>query len=797
MRASELSDGVGDDGWGESIKDHHPMETLPLRAIVRKLVWMRLVVCSRQLKSSLKTQKGRQRALLGVAAVVAIILLSLSVGHLPDPNDATHAGVVHQHQYQHQQHSLHHGAPQDKWVFSAGGVAVPNETDTSSPPPPSPAALDSDDASMDENSDAYAAQLRRRAAELNQEILRFRDHENKANKAQRLRKTAEQLDAELKQLKQVRESSFSLQAAIGARRLSTQPSLPAGEQPRQQQGTTANGTQPSIFGDGMAARVRASRSRSGLITPLAPLPPTLDAAKRPSVLDALNAARTLRGKAQAAAASAAAAEARVLDSSLAGLQQATAGGDGGLGDSGLGGGVGGGERSGVSGGDGLGGDGGVGAGGVAAAACGKPHPEFRIAILLPWVTEEHSTTRYPPWLPYFVASARHSAMLIDFLMIHEGPLGSEELPPAARSPNVRFMDVGTGGIAALIASGMGAKLHLPEANTSALSVRLRFILAKWPRLVAEYKPAFGTIFAEQLANYTHWGYSDLDVILGHLPRFVERSELVDYHIVTYSFGDADAIYLRGQWTVHRNLAQVNQIWTGCEHLGRGLEHEVYTKVAWARQNEAAGHHSYHKRFLSAEGCYSHRALHTKGIRVKVAVKQSAGLELLEHAKEVVYVVRGALWICQEHRAHAAAAEPNVATLSGASAPACDMALPGVQTGVGEPTPLETSGDGCGAWMPSEFRVCAPALKGRTHRTVLCRSGVLSAQQYEEAPSVLAEGGRCRQVALFHMQEWKKRWQDGRTHVDHAARYDNFRLTQDGIRPLLTTPPVAFATMAAV
>jgi hypothetical protein len=95
------------------------------------------------------------------------------------------------------------------------------------------------------------------------------------------------------------------------------------------------------------------------------------------------------------------------------------------------------------------------------------------------------------------------------------------------------------------------------------------------------------------------------------------------------------------------------------------------------------------------------------------------------------------------------------------------------------------------------RVCAPALKGRTHRTVLCRSGVLSAHQYEEAPSVLAEGGRCRQVALFHMQEWKKRWQDGRTHVDHAARYDNFRLTQDGIRPLLTTPPVAFATMAAV
>ena len=42
-----------------------------------------------------------------------------------------------------------------------------------------------------------------------------------------------------------------------------------------------------------------------------------------------------------------------------------------------------------------------------SAACLTPHAEFRIAVVLPWVTEEHSATRFPPWLPYFVASARH------------------------------------------------------------------------------------------------------------------------------------------------------------------------------------------------------------------------------------------------------------------------------------------------------------------------------------------------------------------------------------------------------
>ena len=45
------------------------------------------------------------------------------------------------------------------------------------------------------------------------------------------------------------------------------------------------------------------------------------------------------------------------------------------------------------------------------------------------------------------------------------------------------------------------------------------------------------------------------------------------------------------------------------------------QVAWARQNEAQGKTVYHKRFLSAEGCYSYRALHTKGIKIKVGTRR--------------------------------------------------------------------------------------------------------------------------------------------------------------------------------
>lgn len=142
----------------------------------------------------------------------------------------------------------------------------------------------------------------------------------------------------------------------------------------------------------------------------------------------------------------------------------------------------------------------------------------------------------------------------------------------------------------------------------------------------------------------------------------------------------------------------------------------------------------------------------------MATKQSVGLELLEHAHEVVYVINGALWICQQQSPQqlpqqqpAPWAEPDLAALSAASGMACDAGLPGIQTSAGEPRQIETSGEGCGGWMPPEFRVCAADLKGRKQQTVLRRGGAFFAQSYEEAPSILAENGRCRQVAFFHMQ----------------------------------------------
>lgn len=54
--------------------------------------------------------------------------------------------------------------------------------------------------------------------------------------------------------------------------------------------------------------------------------------------------------------------------------------------------------------------------------CGARHPTFRLAMVVPWVTD------MPPWITYFVASARRSSYLADFLVFHEMIEPPEHLP---------------------------------------------------------------------------------------------------------------------------------------------------------------------------------------------------------------------------------------------------------------------------------------------------------------------------------------------------------------------------------
>ena len=42
----------------------------------------------------------------------------------------------------------------------------------------------------------------------------------------------------------------------------------------------------------------------------------------------------------------------------------------------------------------------------------------------------------------------------------------------------------------------------------------------------------GTVFSSFLENYSHWSYTDIDLVMGDLPLFLDAEELTEYDIVT-------------------------------------------------------------------------------------------------------------------------------------------------------------------------------------------------------------------------------------------------------------------------
>lgn len=83
---------------------------------------------------------------------------------------------------------------------------------------------------------------------------------------------------------------------------------------------------------------------------------------------------------------------------------------------------------------------------------------FRVAMLVPWVNE------LPPWLAYFITTAQRSSFLVDWLIFHEMLTPPDHLPE-----NVRFIDLGAGGLSQLFGLKMGEELGMPVRNASLLT----------------------------------------------------------------------------------------------------------------------------------------------------------------------------------------------------------------------------------------------------------------------------------------------------------------------------------------
>src|SRR5918997_1040102 len=62
-----------------------------------------------------------------------------------------------------------------------------------------------------------------------------------------------------------------------------------------------------------------------------------------------------------------------------------------------------------------------------------------------------------------------------------------------------------------------------------------------PYKLCDFRPAFGEIFADELAGYDFWGHCDLDVVFGRIRE----------HLPTEAF-EADKILIQGNFALYRN-----------------------------------------------------------------------------------------------------------------------------------------------------------------------------------------------------------------------------------------------------
>eukprot|EP00326_Haptolina_ericina_P029547 CAMPEP_0181172212 /NCGR_PEP_ID=MMETSP1096-20121128/2330_1 /TAXON_ID=156174 ORGANISM="Chrysochromulina ericina, Strain CCMP281" /NCGR_SAMPLE_ID=MMETSP1096 /ASSEMBLY_ACC=CAM_ASM_000453 /LENGTH=133 /DNA_ID=CAMNT_0023259927 /DNA_START=14 /DNA_END=415 /DNA_ORIENTATION=+ len=108
---------------------------------------------------------------------------------------------------------------------------------------------------------------------------------------------------------------------------------------------------------------------------------------------------------------------------------------------------------------------------------------------------------------------------------------------------------------------------------------------------------------------------------------------------------------------------------------------------------------------------------------------------------MIYYVSGSVWQCGRD------VKPNVAELAArGSARRCEVGLPGIVAGASEPRKIDVDGEGCGRWMPLEYRMCASQLIDQgadiAATTNTFWNGSFFAQRVTYAPETSLQNG-CR------------------------------------------------------
>ena len=131
---------------------------------------------------------------------------------------------------------------------------------------------------------------------------------------------------------------------------------------------------------------------------------------------------------------------------------------------------------------------------------------MRLAIILPWVGE------VPNHLSFTCHSMAGGMKMATLLLLHEAAERSSIPPVCRKRGNVKIEELNDGGIAELHTQRILESS--PEIQRSGAEKKMKRLFELAPSSLSEFKPTWGWVFGEYLHKYSHWTYTDADVIFG-------------------------------------------------------------------------------------------------------------------------------------------------------------------------------------------------------------------------------------------------------------------------------------------
>ena len=402
--------------------------------------------------------------------------------------------------------------------------------------------------------------------------------------------------------------------------------------------------------------------------------------------------------------------------------------------------------------------------------------DHRIAIILLYTSSaDTNPADVAPHLLTFCAGAAGGRNLVDFLVFHTGVLDTWPLLTTECPTNVRLINLeSTRGLAERLVRVVTS----PTMDREEMVGLVESYIQANPYALVEFKPAFGSIFSDYLsAYYTHWGYSDFDVLFGDLDRWITDEELTEYDIVTYTFGDQERLYLRGQFTFHKT--SVMELWKDCEYLT--AMDERFDKII---------HKQERYRVESAEGCYSAAIMSRDDLKVKFAVKAWTDIYATDSVySHGVYFSRRRNVLYKVDKARIVQSGSAAASLPSRWFEKNDSIYRNtkntLQAEVGPRTKIEVVDDpdaNCMYWAMKKYqkRLCLNKQVTKFD-TVFWINGELFKQRYSntalDAPVLTAP--------FFHFQEWKRTYRfDDLSTLALSSPVDRFALTAEGAIPIV-------------